>query len=341
MDGNDAGNGAQADNAWRPVRRLSDGHRVSFGLAALARDTAPDDRPRRIGWVTLAALLLLTGLAYAVVRRMLRPLADIRAGALRYGRGDFSQPIRPRRRDELGDLADQINRMADGLHERLEAKRSLLLAISHELRSPLTRARLNAELVDEGPERDALLRDLAQMRDLITDLLESERLAGGHSVLHTELSDLNALVEEVRTDVRPMPTGATAFHYELAAAMPRLPLDRTRIKLLLRNLFDNALRHTPDAAAPPLIATALEGDAVRLTVRDHGPGVADAHLAQLAQPFYREDSARQRATGGVGLGLYLCRLVAAAHGGTLTIRNAQPGLEVTVRLPVATSAAPR
>ena len=121
---------------------------------------------------------------------------------------------------------------------------------------------------------------------------------------------------------------------ELADALPTLALDRARIKLLLRNLFENALRHTPDGAAAPFVRTALTGDAVSLTVRDQGLGVADAHLARLAQPFHREDSARQRSTGGVGLGLYLCRLVAVAHGGTLMIRNAQPGLEVTVDLPI-------
>ena len=328
----------RAGNPWRPVRVLADGHRITFGLAALARNDAPEDRPRLIGWATLTALLLLIGLACAVVRRLLRPLADIGAGAMRYGRGDFSQPIRPRHHDELGDLAEQINRMADGLQHRLDAKRGLLLAISHELRSPLTRARLNAELVTEGPERDALLRDLAQMRDLVIDLLESERLAGGHAVLSTEPSDLNALVGEVLADQ----FGADALRFDADAnnsiPLPLLALDRTRIRLLLRNLFDNALRHTPEAATAPVVTTRRDGDAVILTVRDHGPGVAEANLEQLAQPFYREDSARQRATGGVGLGLYLCRLVAVAHGGTLTFRNAAPGLGVSVRLPMSASA---
>ena len=91
-----------------------------------------------------------------------------------------------RRNDELGDLAERINRMATSLQGMLDAKRALLLAISHELRSPLTRARVNAELVAEGEHRDALLRDLSEMRDLITDLLESERLATGHAALQTE-----------------------------------------------------------------------------------------------------------------------------------------------------------
>jgi len=316
-----------ADAAWRPVRLLADGHRIRFGLADVSRE----NRPRLIGWATLSVLLLLTALAYATVRRLLRPLKDIRAGALRFGAGDFSRPIALRRRDELGELAMQINRMAGNLHGMLDAKRALLLAISHELRSPLTRARLNAELVPEGPERDALLHDLAEMRDLISDLLESERLATGHAALQTEASDLNALVSE---------TTATQFtrrevRLNLAPSLPTLALDRTRIKLLLRNLLDNALRHSAGAAAPPEVSTALDGAFVRLRVRDHGPGVPEEQLALLAQAFYRPDSARQRATGGVGLGLYLCRLVAQAHGGQMAMRNAAPGLEVDIMLPVA------
>jgi signal transduction histidine kinase len=331
-------------STWQPVRELADGHRIAFGLASPLRDDAPEDRPRLIGWGTLAALLALIALAYALVRRLLRPLADIRAGAIRYGGGDFSRPIPARGHDELGDLAQQINGMADGLHHLLDAKRQLLLAISHELRSPLTRARLNAELVAEGGPRDALLNDLAQMRDLITDLLESERLAAGHAALHTEPCDLNALVRDVvgahfsLHDSSSHDFPERDIDLALDATLPPMPLDATRVKLLLRNLLDNAVRHSAGAEARPQLRTQRDGDMVRLIVRDHGVGVDDAHLPHLAEAFYRADAARQRATGGVGLGLYLCRLVVQAHGGALTIRNAQPGLEIEVTLPVVTTA---
>ena len=318
---------------WRPVRVLADGHRITFGLANLARDDSPEDQPRLIGWLTLAVLLLLIAVAYITVRRLLHPLNDIRAGALRYGSGDFSQPIKARRHDELGELATQINGMADGLHHMLDTKRQLLLAISHELRSPLTRARLNAELVDDSEARSALLRDLAEMRDLITDLLEGERLASGHAALQTEPTDLNRLVRELVS----AQFGERGVQLALAADLPALPLDPTRIRLLLRNLLDNALRHGLGATEPPRVGTSLQGTSVLLTVRDHGPGVADAHLQQLDGAFYRTDAARARGSGGVGLGLYLCRLVAEAHGGTLTIRNAHPGLETEVHLPLITS----
>jgi signal transduction histidine kinase len=314
---------------WRPVRELADGHRIRFGLASLPRDDAPEDRARLIGWATLLAMLVLVAVAYLWVRTLLRPLADIRAGAIRYGAGDFSQPIPARTPDELGELARQVNGMADGLHGLLDAKRELLLAISHELRSPLTRARLNAELVDEGAARDALLRDLGEMRDLITDLLESERLTAGHAALHTEPADLNALVREVVAQS----FADRAPRLALAADLPALAVDATRIRLLLRNLLDNALRHSAGDALPPVVTTAFDSDSVTLQVRDHGPGVDEAQLPLLAQAFYRPDSARRRATGGVGLGLYLCRLVAQAHGGSMSLRNAHPGLQIDVTLP--------
>ena len=322
---------AQFDSgSWLLTRQSADGHRIHFGLG----DVGWRQQPRVIGWATLAALLLLTALAYATVHRLLRPLRDIRLGALRYGAGDFAQPIPVRRRDELGDLATQVNTMASSLRQMLDAKRQLLLAISHELRSPLTRARLNAELVSDnaenGPARAALLRDLAEMGGLIADLLESERLVAGHAALQLEPADLNALVGEVTS----ANFANAALQTDLAADLPALPLDRVRIKLLLRNLIDNALRHSAAASRLPLIQTLADSKTLTLRVRDFGAGVAADQLPHLAQAFYRVDAARQRATGGVGLGLYLCRLVAMAHGGTLRFRNAEPGLEVELALPL-------
>lgn len=309
-------------------RSTADGHRVSFGLGTL-----PWQRePQGIGWITLAALLVLTVCAYVYVRRLLRPLDDIRAGAERFGQGAFDPPIPLRRRDELGDLAQRINTMAHDIQGMLDAKRGLLLALSHELRSPLTRARLNAELLpatDEGAvERAALLRDLGEMRDLIGDLLESERLASPHAALHREPVDLAALVRET---VAELP-GSERVVLDLAPGLPALALDRTRMRLLVRNLLDNALRHGGSAAQPPQVTLRPEGAGVALEVRDFGPGVDAAQLAHLTEPFYRADGARQRATGGVGLGMYLCRLVAEAHGGRLDVRNAQPGLAVRATL---------
>jgi len=314
------------DGRWLLQRRTADGHQIVFGLGegSWAR------QPRIIGGFTLLALLLATAAAYVYVRRLFRPLDDIRAGAMRFGQGRFEPPIPVRRPDELGDLAGQVNTMAGEIRDRLEAQRGLLLAVSHELRSPLTRARLNAELVAPGASRDALLRDLGTMRDLISDLLESERLAAGHAALQRERLDLNALVRAVVDEQ----FSEVTLQLDLAETLPQAKLDAVRLRLALRNLIDNALRHGAAASAPPCIATRAADGQLLLSVRDFGPGVDEAQRSRLSEAFYRADAARQRSTGGVGLGLYLCRLVAQAHGGTLEIRNVRPGLELTLSLPV-------
>jgi len=314
------------------IRPTADGHRVVFGWAPKLWQLAP----RAAGWATLCALLLLMVLGYVYVSRLLRPLIDIREGAQRFGRGEFTQPIPIRQNDDLGDLAAHINTMADDIQAMLDAKRGLLLALSHELRSPLTRARLNAELLPATPdgaaEREALLRDLNEMRDLISDLLESERLASPHAALQREPVDLALLVREI---VAEMP-GAQHVHLDLAEGLPAHAVDRMRFRLLLRNLLDNALRYSADAPRPPCVSlrAVVDGKAqgAELEIRDHGPGVDEAQLERLTEPFYRTDGARARATGGVGLGMYLCRLIAEAHGGSLVVRNAHPGLQIVVRI---------
>ncbi len=329
---------------WSRVfkRQSADGHSIEFGI----NEEVFERRPRLIGFA-LSALLLLTLLAWLYVRRLLKPLDAIGAGARRFGAGDFSQSIPERsthRLDELGELARTINTMGRDIHQMLEAKRALLLAISHELRSPLTRARLNTELLPEtaevNPQREALMRDLQEMASLITDLLESERLSAKHVALQREplaLAALVALAEEVVAEVlarQPARSGARPeIRVHADPALPALALDPTRIRLLLRNLLDNALRHSADAHLPPELHLLAAGKGIQIKVRDYGPGVLESQIAYLAEPFFRPDTARTRAQGGVGLGLYLCKLVAQAHGGSFEVSNAQPGLAVTVNLP--------
>ena len=330
-DNQNTRHGDAADERWNSLlsRTTADGHHLRFG----AGDWRWDDHPGWLGWGVLAGLLALTTLAYTVVRQLFRPIDDIRAGALRYGGGDFSQRIPVRRQDELGELATQVNTMASSLQHMLEGQRGLLLAISHELRSPLTRARLHAELLAEGDERIALLRDLGQMRDLISDLLEGERLAAGAAALQREATDLNTLVRYL-VDTQ---FAGRDIRLTLDPSVPTLALDRTRLQLLVRNLLDNALRH--GLGTPVALHTGLADGGVCLRVRDQGPGVAPTQLPHLTEAFYRPDEARSRSAGGVGLGLYLCRLVAESHGGKLQLRNARPGLEVSLCLPLTAAAA--
>ena len=278
------------------------------------------ESPYGLLWA-VPALLLVTGCAFGLIRHMVQPLHALAVGAEAFRRGEFSHRVPVVHGDEIGDLAMRFNQMAADIQAMLDGKRALLLAISHELRSPLTRARLHAELVGEGESRDALLQELAQMRDLITALLESERLGSGHSALQLSDCDLAALARE---QVQP----GVELHIE--PDLPVLKLDRLRVQLLLRNLVHNALRHNEAAGGPVQLTLAGAGDGVRVTVRDFGSGVPPDVLPNLGQPFYRPDAARTRHGGGVGLGLCLCRLVAEAHGSRLELRNAAPGFEASV-----------
>lgn len=291
-----------------------------------------------LGSLTAVALLmLLTWVAYAIIRHIVRPISALAAGAEAFGRGELDFRVPVIHRDEIGDLAVRFNQMADDIQAMLDGKRALLLAISHELRSPLTRARLHAEMVEEGGSKASLLDELGQMRDLISALLESERLDRGHSALQLSPCDLAAVVQE---QAQP------GVVLEIEPGLPPVPVDRMRVQLLLRNLVHNALRHNEAARGPVVVRlSAVNAGAAgagggpdlasapssqRLTVRDHGPGVPPDVLPQLGQPFFRPDEARTRAEGGVGLGLSLCRLVAQAHGSALVLRNADPGLEASV-----------
>jgi signal transduction histidine kinase len=300
----------------------------------------PQDLPTPAGTpaaaiLTIAGVLVVLTLAYHAIRRLFRPIETIRAGVARIGSGDLDHRLDIRRRDELGELAGAINAMADDIRDMLEAKRDLLLAISHELRSPLTRARLHAELLAEGPDQEALLADLAEMETLVGELLESERLRGRHAVLSREAVDptelLSSLVEasfgdaEVRLDLDPAGT--------------YLALDPARIRLLARNLIANALRHTPPGAPAPVLSSHVDASHWTLAVSDSGPGVPEHERERLTEPFYRADPSRQRASGGVGLGLYLSRAIAEAHGGGLDIDSAstggpEAGTRVRVRIPI-------
>lgn len=350
---------------WAGVFRRStaDGHEIRFGIDREVFGSRPPGF--LIGFVVLAGL---TFLAWLYVRRQLFPLDAIGAGAARFGQGDFSHPIPARwaaRPDELGRLASTVNIMGEDIRQMLDAKRALLLAISHELRSPLTRARLHAELLPEDdpavqPQRAALMRDLQEMSRLITDLLESERLAGRHAALQREPVALPVLVASVRNELISRYPHAADVRVYVDTGFPVLPLDAVRMRLMLRNLLDNALRHgmppsgavigsscAPSSTAEPSSSESAASDfpevrlerlpdgGVLIAVRDVGPGVDEDQIPQLAQAFHRPDRARTRRAGGVGLGMYLCRLVAEAHGGRFSVSNAHPGLRVQVWLPDA------
>ena len=329
--------------SWRHRFRHSLGARLTLvflALAGIGGGYLHWATQQGLGWGwMLGGVLLLTVVAYASTRLMLMPLRVLAHGVAAFGRGDLSHRVHLRHADEIGALAVRFNQMADDIQAMLEAKRELLLSISHELRSPLTRARLNVELLDEGPGQQAVVKELGQMRDLIDSLLERERLDTGHTALRLEDCAWPELVEDLVQRRFADARQAALLAVEVSGELPMTSLDRSRIQVLLGNLLDNALRHNDEAKGPVQLSirpvSAGQGGvlAVRLQVRDRGPGVPDEVLSQLGQPFFRPDTARTRGSGGVGLGLNLCRLIASAHGGALILSNAKPGLQAIVDVP--------
>jgi signal transduction histidine kinase len=313
----------------RAFVKIRDGpYDVIFASPKFSEPIRPNLTTPAIG--VLAILVL--AVCYLAVRWLVRPIKWIKEGVARIGHGDLGWRIPTTRKDDLGDLAKGINRMADDVREMLEAKSQLLLAISHELRSPLTRAKVALEFLEDESVKANLMHDIKEMERLIADLLESERLNTRHSKLQLAGIDLVELVTGVlRADFEGQEGRVTP-------SLPPGPLaitgDATRLRLLVKNLVENALRYTPADGRPVEVVVAAVGGDVELRVSDHGRGMSAHDLARATEPFYRADPARSRATGGLGLGLYLCRRIAEAHGGTLAIRSeVGSGTEVTVRLP--------
>lgn len=299
---------------------------------ALGTTSSPERGPWHWRLLPLIVLLVILALLYHGTRRLFAPIETLRAGLARIGGGDLAHRIDIKRRDEFGKLAGSINSMADDIQRMLDAKRQLLLAISHELRSPLTRAKIATELLDDVQQRNDLNRDLNEMEKLIEELLETERLTARHGVLNKKPISLKQLTHSIVHET----FGERAIRLITPEHDINAELDEIRVRLLLKNLLDNALRHTPATSpAPELHLQQLDQYAV-LTIIDHGTGIEPQHLPHLTEPFYRADAARLRATGGYGLGLYLCRMIAEAHDGTLHIES-KPGhgTRVTVKLPFA------
>ena len=283
---------------------------------------------RGVGLLTMLLVVLL--ILYLATRRLFSPLTTIQKSVKLFGEGDLEHLIKVKRRDELGELANSINSMASEIRQMLDAKRQLLLAISHELRTPLTRAKVALELLEDSSQKYQLVKDVNAMELLVEEILETERLSSSHSKLDKQEADLVQVIEEVigRFDDQ------TGIETKLPDGSVQLQFDVARIKLLLKNLIDNALRHTPENFPIPLLSLAESEDAVEIKIEDHGTGITAEHLPHLTEPFYRADPARQRDTGGYGLGLYLCRMIANAHGGEIHLESEiGKGTTVFVSLP--------
>jgi signal transduction histidine kinase len=282
-------------------------------------------------FVTLLVIMALVVLVtHAVLRRLLDPLRALGEGVARLGEGRFDRLGLPPRRDEFGALSAAFDRMVDRLAAMMRARDQLLVDVSHELRSPITRLKVALELLPADDQRRRMQGDVAEMEAMVGELLELERLRDGRGV-QPAVIDLGALVADVACGFDGVSPGV---HVEAQAAIVAA-VDESRIRMVLRNLIENAIKYSLPDSAPVRVHLQRTADTVSIDVRDDGIGIPEADLPQLFVPFFRVDRSRSKKTGGYGLGLSICQRIAEAHGGAITVERVQPrGSRFTVTLPV-------
>jgi signal transduction histidine kinase len=271
--------------------------------------------------VLLAAVLVLTLIA---VRWVTRPLKTLAQAAEDLGR-DINRP----RLDESGPLevsraAHAFNTMQERLAGFIRERTRIFAAMSHDLKTPITRLRLRVELLDDPELRAKFARDLEEMEALVMTTLDFMR--GLDNGAAAQPIDVGALLESLQQDAREV---GGEVRIEGAALAP-FHGNPQALKRCVGNLIDNAVKYGKSA----ILVVEDSAEQLCIRVRDQGPGIPPAELDQVFEPFHRLEASRSRETGGTGLGLSIARDIARAHGGDIVLRNlAKGGLEATLTLP--------
>ncbi len=277
-------------------------------------------------------------LCYWLALYLTSPVRQLEKAVERFGRGDLSARVGSNRSDELGQLARTFDRMAGRTETLLTAERRLLLDISHELRSPLARLGVAVELARSGDDANRALNRIQKESDrlnaLVGQLLQVTRAEGDPSSLRHAPLRLDELVRQL---VEDSSIEAAAHGCELKYEK-REPVtvagDPELLRRAVENVIRNAIRHAPRETAVE-VSLARDGGKAVVGVRDQGSGVPEEALPRLFDAFYRVEGDRDRASGGIGLGLSIARRAMELHRGSIRARNARPGLEVEMELPVA------
>jgi signal transduction histidine kinase len=293
-------------------------------------------------FAVLAAAYVTALTAWAVhllSRRALDDVDALRATLMLVGEGRRDVRTGVAGRDEIARLAADVDAMVARLDAEERARRDLIAAVSHDLRTPITALRLLADAIDDevvDPEtrREYAARISTHVRALgalIDDLFELTRLESGELNWTIERVRLDLLLREAVEAMRPAAdAGAVTVQAELDGAPAAARANPERLQRVLFNLIQNAIRHTPPDGSVTVRAQSI-GDAVEIEVADTGCGIPGEHRARVFEPFYRADGSRT--DGGAGLGLAVSRAIVEAHGGSIWLEDAPVGTRVRFRLP--------
>ena len=281
--------------------------------------------------LVLFLIVLLTFIiagAYIVLRWLLRPLKWLTKGVEEVSKGNLEHQIVHKRSDELGQLTDAFNDMTARINDMLHAKEQLLLGVSHELRSPLTRIKLAIEFLPESKTRNLLSADVREMEKMVSEILEAARIRSGHHRLTLKPVNIVDLIKETTEVLKNQPPGIVT---ENLPSEVMVPGDSEKIKTVLKNILNNALTYSASSDKPVTVSLEQNMSTVVIHIKDRGIGIPNKELPFIFEPFYRVDKSRCKDTGGYGLGLNLCKTIMEAHNGKIGI-DSEPGKGTVVSL---------
>lgn len=286
----------------------------------------PEPQPRPLLPFLLDVGVRLLGLlaaAWVGARWLAQPMRRLAAAAGELGRNINRPPLPETGTAECREASRVFNQMQDRIRQQLQDRDRLVAAVSHDLRTPLTRLRLRAELLDDAAACQDFERDIAEMESMIQDTLDYLRgQAQGAPMVRVQLQ---ALLQSVVDDHALAGVAVT-----LQGTAPPIEAQPGPLRRCVDNLVGNALRY--GGSAEVRLEDGAQG--VRITVRDHGPGLPESALQQVLQPFVRMEASRHRHHGGAGLGLSIARDIALRHHGQLQLHNApEGGLCAVLELP--------
>jgi two-component system, OmpR family, sensor histidine kinase CpxA len=327
----------------RSLLRSADESRPVFGALVLKSSALTsgglifDFKPWLI--VGLGVVVFSALFWFPLVRGITRSIAQMTQATRQIAEGRFDVRVPERRRDELGLLSQDINRMAGRLEGFISGQKRFLGDVAHELCSPLARLQVALGILEQrASEEQKSYVNLAgakaqQIASLVNDLLLFSKASLGTAPVKLEPVSVRQAIEQARAREN---TDGARFQVEVTEDL-WVAAESELLVRSLANLLRNAIRYA-GSAGPISINAQRENQRVRLTVADCGPGVPDHHLAQIFDPFYRVDASRDRATGGVGLGLSIVKTCIQRCGGSVSCHNRQPsGLVVVIELPLAES----
>jgi signal transduction histidine kinase len=277
------------------------------------------------------ALIIALGLGILFVRRLARPLEELRVAAEQISQGRSPPRVHITSSDELGRLGQTFNQMAESLQRSEALRRQLILDIAHELRNPLMVQQSHLELLLDNvvPPTPEQLQTIYEQNLLLGRLVRDLQLlaladAGELQIVRVP-TQFREILQRVIAHIHPtLEEKQIALEAQIADDLPTVSVDPQRIEQVLLNLLDNACRYTPPGGK--IVLSAYREDcAVHVSVRDGGPGIAPEDLPHIFERFYRGDKSRARSSGGTGLGLSIAKALIEAHGGRIWAENAPQG----------------